>query len=68
MDFSPNLLYQFKRYRPRFRNPFNSLGLRRFESLTLNREDRPVSGMYRRAIRATVELHPSDLDGLIREL
>ena len=39
MDFSPNALYQFKRYRPRFRSPISSLAPRRFESLPLNRED-----------------------------
>ena len=40
MDFSPNPLYQLKRYGRRFRNPVNALGLGRFESHSLNREDR----------------------------
>jgi hypothetical protein len=39
MEFSPNPLYLLERYRCRFRSSASGLGVRRFESLTLNRPD-----------------------------
>jgi hypothetical protein len=38
MDFSPKPLYLLTRYRLRFRNPVNALGLGRFESFSLNQQ------------------------------
>jgi hypothetical protein len=74
MDFSPNPLYLFKRYRRRFRSSVNGSGARRFESLTHNqvyrlqlRNPTPASSILPRQPFALILL-PLELAVLVRPL